>query len=266
VLLVNLLAAGATSFPGVFSTFWLLLPVALSAAHAPAWSWSPPRANALLLLLSSLVLILACARTQLSPVLGAASHLAQANHMIQTRRRVQAESMLTAAAQLDPWSPDPWQLLAEIRLQVWLQTQKPDDWRLFLAAAMEYGRRDPRHHVQFSTQGHWLLAAWRKTGDPRTLEAAIDAYRLAAAWYPGRAVVHAQLAWALHLAGRGEEAAAAADRAWQLDGQNPHREQKLDQQTIYDPEFDAQSQSAEPANAEQIVRRLRSSSGPEEMP
>ena len=50
VLLVNLLAAGSTSFPGVFLTAWLLVPVALARADAPAWTWPLHRPAGLALL------------------------------------------------------------------------------------------------------------------------------------------------------------------------------------------------------------------------
>jgi tetratricopeptide (TPR) repeat protein len=264
-LLINLLAAGATSFPGVFMTAWILIPLALAHADAPAWVWRPSRSKSLPLLAAALVLLVLCARTHFTPVLGAASHLAQAENLMQSGRPAPAEQMLVTAARLDPWSPAPWRSLAELRLQKWLQTGTADDWLQFMTAAMEYRQRDPHHHAQFTAQGNWLLVAWRNTDDPRPLETAIDAYRQAAAWYPNRAIVHAQLAWALHLAGRTEEAKAEAELALELDARHDHREQKLSQQTIYDPQKTRgpapQDASTPPPSAEQIVRRLRTGSG-----
>jgi tetratricopeptide (TPR) repeat protein len=267
VLLVNLLAAGATSYPGVFLTACLLVPLALANADASAWKWRLARGGSLAVLLAALVLAVACARTQVSPVLGSAVAVEQANALLKAGRPADAEVALLAAARNDPWSPEPWQLVAELRLQRWIQTQAPQDWEGFSAASAEYARRDPRHHSQFTAQGNWRLAAWRKSGDAAHLAAAIDAYRQAAAWYPNRAVVHAQLAWASHLAGQNDAAAAAAEVARGLDARNPHVEQKLDRQTVYDPVLTTSGTiEAEQRSAEQIVRRLRKGSSPEPSP
>jgi hypothetical protein len=270
VLLVNLLAAGATSFPGVFLTAWLLVPVAMAQADAPSWNWHPPRGQALMVLAATLVLLVLCARTQVTPVLGAASHLAQAEQLARIGRAEPAEELLKTAAQLDPWSPRPWQSLAELRLQRWIQTGRAADWEAFTAATLEYHQRDPRNHAQFTAQGNWLLLAWRNTGDPRLLDNAIEAYRRAVAWYPNRAIVHAQLAWALHLAGDAEAAAKEADLALILDARHAHREQKLSEHTIYDPQKPSgqppETAPRPPVSAEQIVRRLRSGKGTENSP
>jgi hypothetical protein len=259
VLLINLLAAGATSFPGVFQTTWILLPVALANRASPAWTWQPKSFTGFALVLASLALVFLCSRTLVSPVLEASTQLARAEEALATRQPHEAEAALLAATQADPWSPVPWHRLAELRFQHWLATQSDDDWHAFQSASGEFARRDPHHEIQFTAQGNWRLSAWRRSNDPTHLAAAIDAYRQAAAWYPERALMHAQLAWALHLAGDANEAAATADRAKALDAQNPHAEQKLSRQTVYDP-------SLEPATAEQIVRRLRSSTGLETLP
>ena len=264
VLLVNLLAAGATSYPGVFLSVWLLVPLALAHAEAPAWTWRPARSSSLAILLGCLVLTVACARTQLNPVLASAVHMERADLHLHGRYLAQAEDSLLSAAAADGWSPDPWQSIAELRLHLWIQTQSPEDWEQFLAAANRYAARDPRHHSQFTAQGNWRLTAWRRSGERQHLHAAMDAYRQAVAWYPNRALVHAQLAWALHLDGQIDQAAAAAEVARTLDAQNPHREQKLDRQTIYDPQISPAGtiESSDPS-AEQIVRRLRTESVPE---
>jgi tetratricopeptide (TPR) repeat protein len=269
VLLINLLAAGSTSFPGVFLTAWVLVALAL-AQGAVTWTWRPGRVAVLGVLALSLLLAVASTYTQLTPVVTSAAHLDQAERLLHAGRREEAEAALRAAATEDPCSPLPWQHLAEVKMQEWLVTQSPQDWEQFSAASAEYARRDSRHQIQFTQQGNWRLLAWRKTGNSSQLEAAIDAYRQAVAWYPSKALLHAQLAWALHLAQRADQAAAAAQTAIQLDALNPHREQKLDQQTIYDPQVSPTGAvlSSDPS-AELIVRRLRSThtrSGPESTP
>jgi len=259
-LLINLLAAGATSFPGVFMTAWILIPLALANAQAPAWTHSPRRSTALGVLAAAVALAILSMRTEFSPVLSLSNRLAVAEQFLQAGRAELALQELALAAAEDPWSPAPQRLLAYATLNVWVTTRSPDDWDRFVAAADAYQRLNPRHHAAYTDRGHWLLLAWRTSGDPRHLEGAIDAYRQAALWYPGRGLERAQLAWTLHLAGRAAEAQAAAEEARRLDELSPHRELKLSQQTIYDPKAGADGSSQSALNAEQVVRQLRTSS------
>jgi O-Antigen ligase len=265
-LLINLLAAGATSFPGVFMTAWVLVPLALANAQAPVWTWSPSRTACLGFLGGTVMLALLCMRTEVSPVLGASNRLAVAEQLIAIGHVEPARRELTLAATDDPWSPKPQHLLANLALNVWVETQSADDWDRFITAADAYRDLAPCHHATYTQRGHWLLLAWRRGGDPRHLDEAIDAYQQAALWYPGRALERAQLAWALHLAGREDDAATAANEAQRLDDLTPHRELKLSQQTVYDPKTGPDDSSQPSLNAEQVVRQLRSSTSSESPP
>ena len=263
VLLVNLLAAGATSFPGVFLTAWVLVVVALANAKAPAWAWKPSRTPSLGLFAASALLAWLCMRTEFSPVLTAPNRIAMAEQYLQGGRSDLRADQLQAAAKEDPWSPASQRLLAHAAHEQWLASRLPDDWQQFVDASDAYQRLAPRHHATFTERGNWLLAAWRANGDTRLLDDAIEDYRRAVLWYPGRALVRAQLAWALHLAGRADEARAAADEAHKLDSRMPHRELKLSGQTIYDPQPASSGQLPPVLNAEQVIRQLRTSSSPD---
>jgi len=262
-LLVNLLAAGAASFPGVFQTAWILVPLALANANVPATIWVASGSWRIGLLVVAAVLAVACMRTEFTPVLTAPGRIAWAEHLIQTGRAEQAPQALTLAAADDPWSPDPQRLLANLALHDWIATQSPSNWDRFTSAAATYERLNPRSHATYTDRGHWFLLAWRTSGDPKHLDAAIDAYGQATMWYPGRALERAQLAWALHLAGREDEAAQAADESQSLDDRNPHVELKLSRQTVYDPQPGSSAQSDTSQNAELIVHKLRKPSKPE---
>jgi hypothetical protein len=170
---------------------------------------------------------------------------------------------LSLAAADDPWSPKPQRLLANLALSSWVATGSTDDWNRFVAASDAYRDLDSRHHGVYTERGHWLLTAWRKSGDPRHLTQAIEEYQQAVLWYPGRALERAQLAWTLHLAGRSREARAAADEAQRLDDLTPHRELKLSHQTIYNPQAESNGTSSAALNAEQMVGELRTGAGPE---
>ena len=263
VLLVNLLAAGATSFPGVFLTAWILVPLTLSHAHAPAWTWSPTRPTGLAVLVATLVLATLCMRTELSPVLTVPSRIAAAEQYLAVGKIAAARHELEQSAADDPWSPQPLRHLAHLELNAWAASRQPEDWNRFATAAEVYRNRDPRHHLQHSDRGNWMLMAWRISDDPNQLQAAIEAYQQAVVWYPGQALARAQLAWALHLGGRQPEAFVAAQEAIRLDALHNHQELKLVNQTVYDPQPDAPLSQR---NAEQAVVKVRSSVEPENQP
>jgi tetratricopeptide (TPR) repeat protein len=260
VLLVNLLAAGATSFPGVFLTAWVLVPVSLAQADSPAWTWSPSRPAGLAVLVATLALATLCMRTELSPVLTVPSRIAAAEQHSTVGKIAAARHELERAAADDPWSPQPLRHLAHLELHAWAVSRQAADWNRFAAAAESYRARDPRHHLQHTDRGNWMLMAWRISGDRAHLQAAIEAYQQAVVWYPAQALARAQLAWALHLGGRRSEAHFAAQEAVRLDALHDHRELKLVNQMVYDPQPDAPLFQRK---AEQAVDIVRSSVEPE---
>jgi hypothetical protein len=71
----------------------------------------------------------------------------------------------------------------------------------------------------------------------------------------------------LHLAGRPKEAAAEAAEALRLDALNPHAEQKLKSQFVYDPKITAEGLTpSRGENAEQTMLGLRKTNGSENPP
>jgi O-antigen ligase len=267
VLLTNLLAAGAATFPGVFGSAWLLVPLALvHAGGQPPW-WKMSRSGALAGILAALLLLGCCIYTEYSPVLRASVELEQGQRLASEGHLGEADQTLLRAAGQDPWSPEPWRALADVRLQVWLRTQEAVDWERFVLAVDQFIRRDSRHFQPYESKGNWYLTAWRRSDRATDLAIAVEGYREATGWHPSRAQQHAQLAWALHLAGQDQEARAQAEAALRLDGLNPHTEQKLAKQAIFNPSSGSGGQAAyRPENAEQTMEQLRKSIGPEKQP
>lgn len=264
-LLVNLLAAGATSFPGVFNSAWILLALALVAGHTPAWRIPLTKSRALLLVAASLALLAACVRTELAPVVEAGARLTNASAWHAQNRYDAAEQELLAATDADPWAPEPRRLLADLRLRKWLDTGDAGDLLAFEQAADVYAASNPAHYRQYEMRGNWYLLAWRKSGGSAHLDKSLAAYREAVRWYPAKALNHAQLAWALAQAGHQNEARTELELALRLDAQNPHAEQKLRQQRIYDPRLRGQRvEFYRPENAEQTLIQLRTSIVPED--
>jgi tetratricopeptide (TPR) repeat protein len=272
---VNLLAAGALTFPGVIVTLLVLLPLAcftasqqarqatadsaiLARAAALPRPLSLPRTAIILTSLGAAVLMIACLATEYLPVLHGRLAVAQALYLLQAGEGRQAEDRAMDAARADTLSPEPWRLLTELRLSQWLVTGDQGDRAAFDEAADAYRSRDPRHHLAWYGRGNWYLTAWRKSARQEDLEQALSAYTQASIHYPQRAFYHAQLAWVLHLAGQDDLACQSAQKAIDLDDQMPHQEQKLRRQKIIDPELTpAGAKLPRDESAEQTALRLR---------
>jgi hypothetical protein len=274
VLLINLLAAGAVVFPAVISTALVLLPVALciagfSALHEPTarTSTRPPSLPTQLkpsplvgglALLGALLLAATCFYTEYYPVLNGHRALADAMYRLEIKEYREALDKLIAAAETDSLAPEPRRLLAEVLLGRWEATKSGREWQAFAAAADEYRRLDPRHHAALYTRGTWYLTAWRKSGHREDLDVALAAFREAIQRYPNHAFYHAQLAWALHLAGDDAAARPEAEIALNLDEKMPHQEQKLARRHVADPDPNAKPPRAVlDETAEQTAQRLR---------
>ena len=302
VLGLHLQAAGALVFPGVIMTFIVLVPAALALSEAAcggqesqiarfktdkteisriskteavsktalsAWPTAlvrlaSPRSNLVKIgaTLSAIALFGASLTTEYYPVLRCRSAVEQARALWQAGQVDAAEQRLRAACLADPHDPQPWELLAELRLVQWLSEPSDQNRAGFLEAAQEFIRRDPRNHVAWFTRGHWFVRIWSKSQSNKDLESAIEAYQAAVRFYPHRALYHAQLAWTFYVAGQPEQAREQAERAWSLDQQMPHREQKLNRQKLFTVRRDGELQAAGPSglpeeSAEQTVDWLR---------
>jgi len=276
VLLVNLLAAGALTFPGVLATLLVLMPVAclLAGQRASLPSAEPaaqpiagngtmpvlrlPRWGVALVSLGAATLTIACLATEYLPVLHSRLAVAQALYLLQSGEVQEAKARAADAARADTLTPEPWRLLTELRLSQWLATGDERDRQAFDDAADAHQKRDPRHHVAWYGRGTWYLTAWRKSAQHEDLEKALSAYTQASMRYPQRALYHAQLAWVLHLAGKDDLACQAAQKALELDEQMPHREQRLRRQKIIDPQISpAGATLPREETAEQTTLRLR---------
>jgi len=273
---VNLLAAGALTFPGVLATLLVLMPVAclLAGQRASLPSAEPaaqpiagngtmpvlrlPRWGVALVSLGAATLTIACLATEYLPVLHSRLAVAQALYLLQSGEVQEAKARAADAARADTLTPEPWRLLTELRLSQWLATGDERDRQAFDDAADAHQKRDPRHHVAWYGRGTWYLTAWRKSAQHEDLEKALSAYTQASMRYPQRALYHAQLAWVLHLAGKDDLACQAAQKALELDEQMPHREQRLRRQKIIDPQISpAGATLPREETAEQTTLRLR---------
>jgi len=270
VLLINLLAAGALVFPGVISTLLVLAPAALFLASGtstvanPGTSLHMPlhvglsRTASGIVVLAAVLVAMACLYTEYYPVMNGRLALADALYRLDQRQYREAEPKTVEAVKADSLSPEPLRLLAELKLSRWQATGRPKDREDFIQVADAFVKLDRRHHLAWYTRGTWFLTAWRKSENQEDLESAISAYREAVKRYPNRAFYHAQLGWALYLAGQTAEATQEAELALALDQKMPHREQKLNRQHVADPVISKErSTTFREENAEQTAQRLR---------
>jgi hypothetical protein len=279
-LLVNLLAAGGIGYPGVGQLVWVLLAltinlqemqVSASDGHAVAKpagrknkkktgddgrrpATSARGAVGLVLGFAALLLV-ACFITGYRPVLAAHQHLSSA---LSARDGRVAESELKAAAESDRWWSEPWELLAGLAFQRWKSSSGRSSLEEFESYVTKAQEADPQSSRLFRQCGDWWLEIFQRTRDADRGERAVAAYGRAVELYPNSGILHAQLAWALHLTGKDEESAAQAEKALALNRLTPHQEFWLQNLRLScGPR--AESAASEPPNAEQIMLKLRKS-------
>jgi O-Antigen ligase len=259
VLGVNLLAAGAASFPGVAQTAWILMPLALSF-NEPIQQPVIPRWSSFIAAGLSAVLAAACYFTSYAPVLNASLPMSAAE-LILFQSTDQVAGHLAAAAAQDPWSAAPWERLAEVRLAAWLRNGLAEDLEDFTRAAEEYSLREVPSARAAQNRARWYLQVFARSRNPLDLEQAISAARLATTRSPASALIHAELAAVWKLAGDDAAAQMEAEQALRLDLLNPHEEFKLEKHHLPRYQWDAEEKTVVPSSwpetAEQSMLELR---------
>lgn len=258
-LTLNLTAAGGISFPGVAGSWYLLAALALPATeprvYRQTWHRLLPAAVAL-------GLLAVVNYAAYSPTVTARGEVALAHDTAMRGNFPAAQQYAQSAAQSDPWDDEPDRFLAQLYFRTWMSRPDASTRRNFEAAIQRAQARVPFNYQSHFRLGQWQLAFYRRADDPADLASAIENFRQAVELFPSRAIHHAHLAWALHLAGQDQEAAAVAGQAAQLDEVNPHSERKLERLPIEDVRLSDRPdhQVAPPedgVSAKQIVDRLR---------
>jgi O-antigen ligase len=278
VLLVNLLAAGGISFPGVAMTLWILLAI-LARGQRPAPSsgelnesipgkpsadrW-PPAMGALV----AALLLAACYATAYRPVLARTRLSLAASDALAAGEVRAAIALAERAAAADPWSHEPHLQLAQMHHEIWLAASEVglsrDDphFRAFEQHAARALALHPRSAIVLATLAWRYREAADRTGDSDFLHKAVLLLEGLRETYPNDALGRAQLAWAYRRVGKDSEAAAEAAEALRLDQRCPHAERKLAQRRLF-AEVTSEAQQARmpeelrTLDAEQWMHRLR---------
>lgn len=279
-LLINLLAAGGISFPGVSTSVWLLIAMVLVLTEpgprmdaVAAGERALSRAGAFGWLLVAVLAGILYHTTVYNPVYRSTAMQSEATLAARSGRINDAIASAVKAAELDPASPQPWmsvdpQLidLTDLWFSRLVNEGNTNALRTeFEFASTKASELDPRSAGTQTQLGHWSLALYRQFGEADDLAAARYHYTNAVARYPNNALVHAQLAWALHLGGDDKLAAVEAQTALELDGRHDHSELKLAKLRIYDIKPSPERNQPPPPpelSAEPIVLRLRKASYP----
>jgi O-antigen ligase len=223
-LVVHLLGAGGIGMPAI--TQMLLLFVALSDGDesAAGWTWEPERRMARRTICGvALALFLGCLFTGLNPILNArVSVAAGIEELFERGNLSKAEREFGHAVEADPWSSIPYERLSEMAYQRWLGSDKDrsEEFKRSVDWQQQAIARDPRHAGGYRTLAEMYIARFKRTGEQADAAAAADAMLQAVALYPNHALGQSQLAEALALAGRQDEARLAARRALGLEAIN----------------------------------------------
>lgn len=238
-LAIDLLAAGGISFPSVAGSFFLL--AALASPAKPKILVEDWKFKCLPIFIGAIGVFVVIV-WGVQPSTARRTQLGLATYALQRGAWQEADQRAQKATEADPWSKDGPMLLAELYHGAWihntdatLETRQPllEAFEESLNLAVRRaGHSFPLHY----SAGNWFLDIYRQSNSPTHIVQAIDHYRRAVELYPNNAMHHAQLAWALHLAGMNEESIAQAKEALRLDALNPHSERRLeDRLKIHDP-------------------------------
>jgi len=268
-LVINLLAAGGISFPSVAGSLFLLAAIASPARPCVVLGEGAPKFLPLAVGAVGLMVVTLwgvqpsqARRTQM----GLSTIAARRGDW----RAMEQHAKLATAA--DTWSKEGPSALANVYFQGWVNnadaslTERQPLLEGFENALAKTFRRAGHSFPIHASAGDWYLDIYRQSDDPDHLLSAIDHYRETVRLFPNRAMHHAQLAWALHLAGLQEESVSHAEQALRLDQLNPHAERALERLKIHDPGPWKTVENQKPApdpelSAKQVVENLRTMGG-----
>lgn len=238
VILVDFLAAGGITLPGVAGSLWLLIALTLQWAEREKPPAAAPAPVALAGLAIVFLLGFACYQTSYEPVLVGGSLLDDGQSHLARGNFAQAEQKFQAAAKSDPYTPTPHRGLAELYFARWQSSPaslRSDETFASFEKEMREAVRLASHSAELRRQvGNWYLTAYRDTGKPDYLEKAVAAHRKAVELFPASSEIRAQLAWTLHVAGDRLAANEAAE-ALRLNDVNKHQERDLAKLKVHDP-------------------------------
>lgn len=240
---LNLLAAGALVFPGVFLSAAILVAILRSAVFAfPASPHNSVQIDSTLMksgvLLVAFILAFLCAKSEYLPTLQARPFVEQAADRLASSTLIeQAEKLSAKAIAIDPYNPTAQQLHANTLYLLMLKS--PSEQReQSLEKAMEAWRdSNPASYGMYQQQAQWDLTLFRLTKKSSWLEKARASAQHGIDRYPAGAYGYVQRAQLEKIAGEVSLSRLSAQKALDLDAAMPHADQKLAKKELHDVEF-----------------------------
>jgi hypothetical protein len=232
-LLVNLLAAGGISYPGVAGSLWLLLAIELNLTEGASYhadevalAGSFPARTATLFRSKiarwaagmALAAMLAIAIwTEYLPVMACRLQLSIADAGVVASRADQSRDALVAAVAADPWSPEAAARLAEQRFADYQALPTPTQRRSLLEADALARQLAPRHSGVWAQSADFAAAIHEHTSSVEDLDAADRYFERAIELFPSHAELLAKAANFWQSVGKLDRAREAAVEAIRVD-------------------------------------------------
>ena len=219
-ILINLLAAGGISVPGVATTLWLLLAIIVTSAGRDreiklTWKTGLPIFLLILLPLAA------------GSFLSCKSHLHSRLTLRLTNLNSDYVRSAEKAARIDPNAIEPRQSLFAIRMQQWMQSPNESNWKALQNARAELIRVNPQSSNLREFIADQEAAGFIMTRDAGLGELAKQDFEQAIRFYPNNARLRGNAAIFHHELGDDEGLELHGRQALQLDSQTPHADQKL---------------------------------------
>ena len=232
-LLVNLLAAGGISYPGVAGSLWLLLAIELNVTegasyHADEETPSGSFAARTGILFQSVIvrwaaglalaaMLVAAIWTEYLPVMACRLQLSIADAGVAAGRADQSRDALVGAIAADPWSSEAAARLAEQRFADYQALPTPTQRRSLLEADAQARQLAPRHSGVWAQSADFAAAIHEHTGSVEDLDAANRYFERAIELFPSHAELLAKAAKFWQSTGKLDRAREAAVEAIRLD-------------------------------------------------
>ena len=170
--------------------------------------------------------VVVCYSTAFWPVLASRALVAKAaDEELSENERVDT---LLEATNADPFSADAWVALARLSLEHLKQNPKSEEWsQRFLTANGAIVALRGHSSAAWREIANWYREVYRVDPNAELADRLVQLTRGAAFLYPNSAVLQAEYALALDVAGNTAAAKRTAAKAMELDGRMPHADKKL---------------------------------------
>lgn len=241
-LSIHLLGAGGIAMPAITQTWLLLLALAVpvicqqidesEVLADKANSDKSPTLKSIhlktFILLGCLLLTVFFVMSSFAPTIHRKRLVMKGEQALLRGRSAQsAQQYFRQASQTDPFSPGPWQALAQLQFNQWTQHADGDAFNQGVKQKNEAIKRDPLNPFNYFELGQKFFQQYKVSKKQEDLAAAIKNLNQAVAGYPNNARYRATFAEVLFDAGQVNESQQQAQQAINLDEAN-HQAQHID--------------------------------------